>query len=206
MRMNGIIGEIITALEYANDVSNENDNFYSAYISGSAIDEMDYFSENNIPFSLLTKLGKDMQGETHIDFIASEYGIDEDDLLYSSAPSSVSMEGTLLIKSTAPSFIKKEEVMRFIDEKKIDKLYISSLLLSFDPVRKEIVSAIESKKDKIERVVIDAKDPVNTMMLEDLYDSVKRISMAVKECYISGEVFTVDGVKRVSSEMVKELF
>ncbi len=206
MRMNGIIGEIITALEYAYDVSNENDNFYSAYISGSAIDEMDYFSENNIPFSLLTKLGKDMQGETHIDFIASEYGIDEDDLLYSSAPSSVSMEGTLLIKSTAPSFIKKEEVMRFIDEKKIDKLYISSLLLSFDPVRKEIVSAIESKKDKIERVVIDAKDPVNTMMLEDLYDSVKRISMAVKECYISGEVFTVDGVKRVSSEMVKELF
>ena len=147
--MNGIIGEIITTLDYADEVSNEKDTYFKAYIGGTAIEEMDYFVDNNISFSLLTKLGKDMQGETHLDFITSEYGLEEDDILTSSAPSALSMEGTLLIKSTAPSFIKKEDVIRFIDDKNIDKIVISSILLSFDPVRKEIIEGIEKRKDKI---------------------------------------------------------
>ena len=75
--MNGIIGEIITTLEYAEDVSSENNIYFSAYIGGSAIEEMDYFLDNQIPFYLLTKIGKDMQGETLLDYITSEYGIDE---------------------------------------------------------------------------------------------------------------------------------
>ena len=167
---------------------------------------MDYFVDNDVPFSLLTKLGKDMQGETHLDFITDEYGIDEDDILFSSAPSALSMEGTLIIKSTAPSFIKKEEVIRFIDEKKINRILISSLLLSFDPVRKEILEGLEKRKDKIERVVIDAEDATSTIMIEDLYDSVKRLNCSIKECYISGDILNIEGVKRVSSDMIKELF
>ena len=204
--MNGIIGEIITTLDYADEVSNEKDTYFRAYIGGTAIEEMDYFVDNNISFSLLTKLGKDMQGETHLDFITSEYGLEEDDILTSSAPSALSMEGTLLIKSTAPSFIKKEDVIRFIDDKNIDKIVISSLLLSFDPVRKEIIEGIEKRKDKIERGVIDAEDATSTIMIEDLYDSVKRLNCSIKECYISGDILNIEGVKRVSSDMIKELF
>ena len=204
--MNGIIGEIITTLDYADEVSNERDTYFRAFIGGKAIEEMDYFVDNDVPFSLLTKLGKDMQGETHLDFITDEYGIDEDDILFSSAPSALSMEGTLIIKSTAPSFIKKEEVIRFIDEKKINRILISSLLLSFDPVRKEILEGLEKRKDKIERVVIDAEDATSTIMIEDLYDSVKRLNCSIKECYISGDILNIEGVKRVSSDMIKELF
>ena len=204
--MNGIIGEIITTLDYAEEVSNERDTYFRAFIGGKAIEEMDYFVDNDVPFSLLTKLGKDMQGETHLDFITSEYGIEEDDILFSSAPSALSMEGTLIIKSTAPSFIKKEEVIRFIDEKKINRILISSLLLSFDPVRKEILEGLEKRKDKIERVVIDAEDATSTIMIEDLYDSVKRLNCSIKECYISGDILNIEGVKRVSSDMIKELF
>ena len=204
--MNGIIGEIITTLDYADEVSNEKDTYFRAYIGGTAIEEMDYFVDNNIPFSLLTKLGKDMQGETHLDFITSEYGIEEDDILTSSAPSALSMEGTLLIKSTAPSFIKKEDVIRFIDDKNIDKIVISSLLLSFDPVRKEIIEGIEKRKDKIKRVVIDAEDSTSVIMIEDLFEGIKRISSSIKECYISGDILNIEGVKRVSSDMIKELF
>lgn len=204
--MNGIIGEIITTLDYADEVSNEKDTYFRAYIGGTAIEEMDYFVDNNIPFSLLTKLGKDMQGETHLDFITSEYGIEEDDILTSSAPSALSMEGTLLIKSTAPSFIKKEDVIRFIDDKNIDKIVISSLLLSFDPVRKEIIEGIEKRKDKIKRVVIDAEDSTSIIMIEDLFEGIKRISSSIKECYISGDILNIEGVKRVSSDMIKELF
>ena len=204
--MNGIIGEIITTLDYADEVSNERDTYFRAFIGGKAIEEMDYFVDNDVPFSLLTKLGKDMQGETHLDFITDEYGIDEDDILFSSAPSALSMEGTLIIKSTAPSFIKKEEVIRFIDEKKINRILISSLLLSFDPVRKEILEGLEKRKDKIERVVIDAEDATSTIMIEDLYDSVKRLNCSIKECYISGDILNIEGVKRVSSYMIKELF
>ena len=204
--MNGIIGEIITTLDYADEVSNERDTYFRAFIGGKAIEEMDYFVDNDVPFSLLTKLGKDMQGETHLDFITDEYGIDEDDILFSSAPSALSMEGTLIIKSTAPSFIKKEEVIRFIDEKKINRILISSLLLSFDPVRKEILEGLEKRKDKIERVVIDAEDATSTIMIEDLYDSVKRLNCSIKECYISGDILNIEGVKRVSSDMLKELF
>ena len=161
--MNGIIGEIVTLLDYAEEVSNERNTYYSAFIGGSAIEEMDYFVDNGIPFSLLVKLGKDMQGETHLDYITSEYGIEEDDVLYSSAPSSISMEGTLLVKNTAPSFIKKEEVMDFIEKNHIDKIIIS-------------------------------------------YESVKRISKAIPDTYISGDILTEVGVKRVSSEMIKDLF
>ena len=204
--MNGIIGEIITTLDYADEVSNERDTYFRAFIGGKAIEEMDYFVDNDVPFSLLTKLGKDMQGETHLDFISDEYGIDEDDILFSSAPSALSMEGTLIIKSTAPSFIKKEEVIRFIDEKKINRILISSLLLSFDPVRKEILEGLEKRKNKIERVVIDAEDATSTIMIEDLYDSVKRLNCSIKECYISGDILNIEGVKRVSSDMIKELF
>ena len=204
--MNGIIGEIITTLDYADEVSNERDTYFRAFIGGKAIEERDYFVDNDVPFSLLTKLGKDMQGETHLDFITDEYGIDEDDILFSSAPSALSMEGTLIIKSTAPSFIKKEEVIRFIDEKKINRILISSLLLSFDPVRKEILEGLEKRKDKIERVVIDAEDATSTIMIEDLYDSVKRLNCSIKECYISGDILNIEGVKRVSSDMIKELF
>ena len=204
--MNGIIGEIITTLDYADEVSNERDTYFRAFIGGKAIEEMDYFVDNDVPFSLLTKLGKDMQGETHLDFITDEYGIDEDDILFSSAPSALSMEGTLIIKSTAPSFIKKEDVIRFIDEKKINRILISSLLLSFDPVRKEILEGLEKRKDKIERVVIDAEDATSTIMIEDLYDSVKRLNCSIKECYISGDILNIEGVKRVSSDMIKELF
>ena len=204
--MNGIIGEIITTLDYADEVSNEKDTYFRAYIGGTAIEEMDYFVDNNISFSLLTKLGKDMQGETHLDFITSEYGLEEDDILTSSAPSALSMEGTLLIKSTAPSFIKKEDVIRFIDDKNIDKIVISSLLLSFDPVRKEIIEGIEKRKDKIKRVVIDAEDSTTIIMIEDLFEGIKRISSSIKECYISGDILNIEGVKRVSSDMIKELF
>lgn len=204
--MNGIISEIITTLDYADEVSNERDTYFRAFIGGKAIEEMDYFVDNDVPFSLLTKLGKDMQGETHLDFITDEYGIDEDDILFSSASSALSMEGTLIIKSTAPSFIKKEEVIRFIDEKKINRILISSLLLSFDPVRKEILEGLEKRKDKIERVVIDAEDATSTIMIEDLYDSVKRLNCSIKECYISGDILNIEGVKRVSSYMIKELF
>ena len=204
--MNGIISEIITTLDYADEVSNERDTYFRAFIGGKAIEEMDYFVDNDVPFSLLTKLGKDMQGETHLDFITDEYGIDEDDILFSSAPSALSMEGTLIIKSTAPSFIKKEEVIRFIDEKKINRILISSLLLSFDPVRKEILEGLEKRKDKIERVVIDAEDATSTIMIEDLYDSVTRLNCSIKECYISGDILNIEGVKRVSSDMIKELF
>ena len=204
--MNGIIGEIITTLDYADEVSNEKDTYFRAYIGGTAIEEMDYFVDNNISFSLLTKLGKDMQGETHLDFITSEYGLEEDDILTSSAPSAISMEGTLLIKSTAPSFIKKEDVIRFIDDKNIDKIIISSLLLSFDPVRKEIIEGIEKRKDKIKRVVIDAEDSTSIIMIEDLFEGIKRISSSIKECYISGDILNIEGVKRVSSDMIKELF
>ena len=204
--MNGIISEIITTLDYADEVSNERDTYFRAFIGGKAIEEMDYFVDNDVPFSLLTKLGKDMQGETHLDFITDEYGIEEDDALFSSAPSALSMEGTLIIKSTAPSFIKKEEVIRFIDEKKINRILISSLLLSFDPVRKEILEGLEKRKDKIERVVIDAEDATSTIMIEDLYDSVKRLNCSIKECYISGDILNIEGVKRVSSDMLKELF
>ena len=204
--MNGIISEIITTLDYADEVSNERDTYFRAFIGGKAIEEMDYFVDNDVPFSLLTKLGKDMQGETHLDFITDEYGIDEDDILFSSAPSALSMEGTLIIKSTAPSFIKKEEVIRFIDEKKINRILISSLLLSFDPVRKEILEGLEKRKDKIERVVIDAEDATSTIMIEDLYDSVKRLNCSIKECYISGDILNIEGVKRVSPDMIKELF
>lgn len=204
--MNGIIGEIITTLDYADEVSNEKDTYFRAYIGGTAIEEMDYFVDNNVPFFLLTKLGKDMQGETHLDFITSEYGLEEDDILTSSAPSALSMEGTLLIKSTAPSFIKKEDVIRFIDDKSIDKIVISSLLLSFDPVRKEIIEGIEKRKDKIKRVVIDAEDSTSIIMIEDLFEGIKRISSSIKECYISGDILNIEGVKRVSSDMKKELF
>ena len=204
--MNGIIGEIITTLDYADEVSNEKDTYFRAYIGGTAIEEMDYFVDNNVPFFLLTKLGKDMQGETHLDFITSEYGLEEDDILTSSAPSALSMEGTLLIKSTAPSFIKKEDVIRFIDDKSIDKIVISSLLLSFDPVRKEIIEGIEKRKYKIKRVVIDAEESTSIIMIEDLFEGIKRISSSIKECYISGDILNIEGVKRVSSDMIKELF
>ena len=46
--MNGIISEIITTLDYADEVSNERDTYFRAFIGGKAIEEMDYFVDNNM--------------------------------------------------------------------------------------------------------------------------------------------------------------
>ena len=204
--MNGIIGEVNTCFDYSEEMSREGEAIYTASICGNAIDEMDYFLEKDVPFSLLTKVGKDMQGEMHLDFLTNEYGVDEDDILLSPYPSSLIVDGTLMVRGTSPSTIKREEVVSFIEDNDISSLLISSLFLSFDPVRKEIIGALESKRGKIERVVIDVQDPTRILMLEDIYDSIERIKKTVNDCFLLGEAVEIEGVKRVSKDSLKELF
>ena len=203
--MNAIIGEITTYFEENQELSEKTGEMvYSPSAGGFAVEASDAFVENGVPFRLITKIGKDMQGEMHLDLLCSEGMAEEDDMLFSSMPSSIAVDGSLMIRSTAPSSMKKKEILEKLDG--VDKVYVSGLLLSFSPLREEIVGALVERKKDIKRVVVNAADPSSILMVEDLRDSLVALRDNIGECFLVGDILSVEGVKRASSILVTELF
>lgn len=203
--MNGVIGEIISFIEEDVELSEEKkETYYSASAGGFGAEAMDAMKEAAVDCALITKISSDMQGQSHMGLIWDEGWGDEEDIHTSKAPSAIEMEGTLYIRSTAPATLKKSEILSSFKKHHIDRVLVSPLLLSFSPVKDEIVRAI--KEGGIKRVVIDASDPTSILMVEDLKESIEAIAGPERECYLAGDIFTIEGVKRVSRENIIELF
>ena len=203
--MNAIIGEITTFLDEDMELSEKTGELvYVPSIGGFALEAADLFSEKGIEFRLITKLGKDMQGEMHLDMIVREGWAEEEEILYSFMPSSVSVDNSLIIRSTAPASMKKGEILPLL--KGVDNVYVSGLLLSFSPVAEEITEAIIENKESIKRVVVSGGDATEILMVETLKESLTALSSKIKECYLVGDILSMDGVKRASSQLVTELF
>lgn len=204
--MTAIISEIISYFEENLEASEKVGEIAYVVSAGSrGIEYLDTLREKGIDSFLLTKVSKDMQGEMHLDMIVEENMAEEEDTHVSNSPSSLSVDGNIYVRGTAISTLKRNEIVEILKKRKADNLLLSSLLLSFDPVREEILGAVAEMGEAIRKVFVDAQDPTEILMLEDFKDSMERLVESGAIVYMVGEAINVEGVIKVPEERAAEL-
>ena len=204
--MTAIISEIISYFEENLEASEKVGEIAYVVSAGSrGIEYLDTLREKGIDSFLLTKVSKDMQGEMHLDMIVEENMAEEEDTHISNSPSSLSVDGNIYVRGTAISTLKRNEIVEILKKRKADNLLLSSLLLSFDPVREEILGAVSEMGKAIRKIFVDAQDPTEILMLEDFKDSMERLVESGAIVYIVGEAINVEGVIKVPEERAAEL-
>ena len=204
--MTAIISEIISYFEENLEASEKVGEIAYVVSAGSrGIEYLDTLREKGIDSFLLTKVSKDMQGEMHLDMIVEENMAEEEDTHTSNSPSSLSVDGNIYVRGTAISTLKRNEIVEILKKRKADNLLLSSLLLSFDPVREEILGAVAEMGEAIRKVFVDAQDPTEILMLEDFKDSMERLVESGAIVYMVGEAINVEGVIKVPEERAAEL-
>ena len=204
--MTAIISEIISYFEENLEASEKVGEIAYVVSAGSrGIEYLDTLREKGIDSFLLTKVSKDMQGEMHLDMIVGENMAEEEDTHISNSPSTLSVDGNIYVRGTAISTLKRNEIVEILKKRKADNLLLSSLLLSFDPVREEILGAVSEMGKAIRKIFVDAQDPTEILMLEDFKDSVERLVESGAIVYMVGEAINVEGVIKVPEERAAEL-
>lgn len=204
--MTAIISEIISYFEENLEASEKVGEIAYVVSAGSrGIEYLDTLREKGIDSFLLTKVSKDMQGEMHLDMIVEENMAEEEDTHTSNSPSSLSVDGNIYVRGTAISTLKRNEIVEILKKRKADNLLLSSLLLSFDPVREEILGAVSEMGEAIRKIFVDAQDPTEILMLEDFKDSMERLVESGAIVYMVGEAINVEGVIKVPEERATEL-
>ena len=204
--MTAIISEIISYFEENLEASEKVGEIAYVVSAGSrGIEYLDTLREKGIDSFLLTKVSKDMQGEMHLDMIVEENMAEEEDTHISNSPSSLSVDGNIYVRGTAISTLKRNEIVEILKKRKADNLLLSSLLLSFDPVREEILGAVSEMGESIRKIFVDAQDPTEILMLEDFKDSMERLVESGAIVYMVGEAINVEGVIKVPEERAAEL-
>ena len=204
--MTAIISEIISYFEENLEASEKVGEIAYVVSAGSkGIEYLDTLREKGIDSFLLTKVSKDMQGEMHLDMIVEENMAKEEDTHISNSPSSLSVDGNIYVRGTAISTLKRNEIVEILKKRKADNLLLSSLLLSFDPVREEILGAVSEMGEAIRKIFVDAQDPTEIPMLEDFKDSMERLVESGAIVYMVGEAINVEGVIKVPEERAAEL-
>lgn len=204
--MTAIISEIISYFEENLEASEKVGEIAYVVSAGSrGIEYLDTLREKGIDSFLLTKVSKDMQGEMHLDMIVEENMAEEEDTHISNSPSSLSVDGNIYVRGTAISTLKRNEIVEILKKRKADNLLLSSLLLSFDPVREEILGAVSEMGEAIRKIFVDAQDPTEILMLEDFKDSMERLVESGAAVYMVGEAINVEGVIKIPEERAAEL-
>ena len=204
--MTAIISEIISYFEENLEASEKVGEIAYVVSAGSrGVEYLDTLREKGIDSFILTKVSKDMQGEMHLDMIVEENMAEEEDTHISNSPSSLSVDGNIYVRGTAISTLKRNEIVEILKKRKADNLLLSSLLLSFDPVREEILGAVSEMGEAIRKVFVDAQDPTEILMLEDFKDSMERLVESGAIVYMVGEAINVEGVIKVPEERAAEL-
>lgn len=204
--MTAIISEIISYFEENLEASEKVGEIAYVVSAGSrGMEYLDTLREKGIDSFLLTKVSKDMQGEMHLDMIVEENMAEEEDTHISNSPSSLSVDGNIYVRGTAISTLKRNEIVEILKKRKADNLLLSSLLLSFDPVREEILGAVSEMGKAIRKIFVDAQDPTEILMLEDFKDSMERLVESGAIVYMVGEAINVEGVIKVPEERAAEL-
>ena len=204
--MTAIISEIISYFEENLEASEKVGEIAYVVSAGSrGMEYLDTLREKGIDSFLLTKVSKDMQGEMHLDMIVEENMAEEEDTHISNSPSSLSVDGNIYVRGTAISTLKRNEIVEILKKRKADNLLLSSLLLSFDPIREEILGAVSEMGEAIRKIYVDAQDPTEILMLEDFKDSMERLVESGAIVYMVGEAINVEGVIKVPEERAAEL-
>ncbi len=201
--MNGIIADLV--FSFVSSDEEEHRGYYSALTTGYFDDIASSFAEREHSFSLMTKLGSDAEAVAARSYYSSEYDYDTVYFTSSLYPTAISVEGETRFRYSALSDINAGEVVSFIDEKKIDTLFVSAALLSFKPVSREIVKGITERKDKLVRVVVDTTNNWDILLLEELKGSIETLRDSGVPVSVVGEALIVDGVGGMSASRRDEI-
>ena len=201
--MNGIIADLV--FSFVSSDEEEHRGYYSALTTGYFDEIATAFDNKEHSFSLMTKLGDDAEAVAARSYYSSRY--DYDTVYFTSAlyPTAISVEGETRLRYSSLSDITQDDVVSFIDEKNIDKLFVSASLLSFKPVSREIVKGIMKRKDKLGRVVIDTTLDYDILLLEELKASIEALRDSGISVSVVGEALAIDGVKGMSATKRDEI-
>ena len=201
--MNGIIADLV--FSFVSSDEEEHRGYYSALTTGYFDEIATAFDNKEHSFSLMTKLGDDAEAVAARSYYSSQY--DYDTVYFTSAlyPTAISVEGETRLRYSSLSDITQDDVVSFIDEKNIDKLFVSASLLSFKPVSREIVKGIMKRKDKLGRVVIDTTLDYDILLLEELKASIEALRDSGISVSVVGEALAIDGVKGMSATKRDEI-
>lgn len=161
--------------------------------------------DENKNLSLMTKVGNDLEGDTIKDWYDTNFSLDVTYYESKLYPTAVSIDAEMRYRYSALQDIREKEVLDFIDSKGVDTLIVAASLLSFKPVSKEIVKAIEKRKEKLSYVIVDAATSYNILLLEELKENIESILESGLNVFMVGEALSVEGVKKMSSDRRDEL-
>lgn len=204
--MIGIIADIFYT--YDSCIDDDNDELAGYYSTGASgyLVEVEYINDGkDNKLSLLTKIGKDAQGNDIVSMF-EDNGIDIEFLRSGTEYTALAIDEDYRMRHSALSDITCDEVVSFIERKNIDKLFISAGLLSFKPVAGEIVSALIQCKDRLKFVAVDASVSWNIMLLETLKESIETLRDSGLDMVIIGEALSLKGVRKMSQTKRNEIF
>lgn len=112
--------------------------------------------------------------------------------------------GDLFIKDSSLSTLEEDDIISFIDNSNINTLFLSAVLLSFPPLSKTITSALKKRKDSISILVIDTRQSMDILLLEELKDSI----MEIKKSYpnnliLLGDTIYIENVKNMGEASIE---
>lgn len=112
--------------------------------------------------------------------------------------------GDLFIKDSSLSTIEENDIISFIDNSNINTLFLSAVLLSFPPLSKIIVSSLAKRKDKISILVVDTRQNMNILLLEELRDSIIEIKKNYpNNLILLGDTIYIEGVKNMGEASIE---
>ncbi len=199
--MTGIIADIFYCFDFCDE--EEHLGYYSTGAIGYLV-EMEYAPSHPCPYPIITKIGKDNQGE-NIRGIFSDSGLNIEYLESTTEYTALSIEGDYRLRHSALSDIRSSEILSFIDKYNLDTVFIAASLLSFKPVSGEIVSALLERRNQIELVAVDTVADSAIMLLETLKEAVETLRESGMKVIIIGEAISLPGVGRMSMQKRNEL-
>ena len=192
--MNGIIADVCYDLSLI--LEGEGEGFYAPDLTGYINELGESFDLEDGRFTVFTKVGKDNEAVAIEDWYRNldiKYYYSD---IYNTA---ISLDLVKRYRYSALSDIKEGEVLDFLSSNDIDTLFISSSLLSFKPVSRQIVSAVLREKDNLSSVVVDTSLSYDILLLEELKECLEIMRDKGVNLYMVGEALEIEGVKRMSS-------
>lgn len=201
--MNGIIADLLFGFVLSPE--EEHKGYYQALTLGYFDEIASRFEDAEADFVMMTKLGVDNEAMAVREYYASAYHCNLRYAESTSYPTAISVEGDNRLRYSALGDIREADVLSFIDECDITVLFISSTLLSFRPVSREIVSAVLKRKEKLEKVVVDTTLDWDILLLEEVRECMEMMRDSSVPVYIVGEALSIDGVSGMSTTRRDEI-
>lgn len=191
-----IIGDIIS------EFIENSEQFYELELGGSAVNIASYLEEEHIPFTIVSSVSMDRQGDIQMSVLSDMGWIKDENILRSPLLSSVCIDRDLRLIGTASAALDTDSLYEILSRNDCSRIMVSASLLSVDPSSKAVSRAL-SRLPKT-KVFADLNvDPTYIFSLEKVKESLDEISRT-HELYIMGEMVRIESAKVIEQSHLAE--